>query len=245
MIRCLSELTGYDINAIDGKVGSCVDFLFDDQSWTVRHLVVDTGGWIPGRKVIVPPSSINRVNWKDGELDLEFNKKKLEESPSLSKDAPVSRQYEEKYYNYMGWPPYWGLGFTMRSGFNPRNTDIEREQSKNTIVTTTRSFKEVLGYEISNKEDTFGSVEDVIVSDANWKVTGFVVRLSKWLPSDRVIMPLSDIEEISWLGQSLNSLKTKEQIKALQKYSPHDGVNAVSEVRFYDYTGHPVSEKTV
>ena len=73
MIRCLSELTGYDINAIDGKVGSCVDFLFDDQSWTVRHLVVDTGGWIPGRKVIVPPSSINRVNWKDGELDLEFN----------------------------------------------------------------------------------------------------------------------------------------------------------------------------
>src|ERR1051325_2075889 len=53
-----SLLIGKAIDAQDGKIGSVYDLYFDDQSWSIRYLVVDTGKWLPGRKVLVVPEAI-------------------------------------------------------------------------------------------------------------------------------------------------------------------------------------------
>ena len=60
MLRSLKELQGYTISATDGDIGSVHDFYFDDQHWTVRYLVVDTGGWLSGRRVLVSPLALGR-----------------------------------------------------------------------------------------------------------------------------------------------------------------------------------------
>ena len=43
MLRSLKELEHYAVSATDGDVGTVVNFLFDDEHWAVRHLVVDPG----------------------------------------------------------------------------------------------------------------------------------------------------------------------------------------------------------
>jgi hypothetical protein len=54
MLRNSSEIIGYTIGANDGQLGKVTDFLFDYDTWLVRWLVIDTGSWLSGRKVLLP-----------------------------------------------------------------------------------------------------------------------------------------------------------------------------------------------
>ena len=62
MLRPFDELRRYTIGAADGDVGEVIDAYFDDASWTVRHLVVDTGRWLPGRQVLISPCVVTAVD---------------------------------------------------------------------------------------------------------------------------------------------------------------------------------------
>ena len=94
MLRSIKEIMGYNLNASDGEIGKVNDFLFDDQKWAVRYLVADTGKWLPGRKVLISPSALGEPNWASSLLPVSMTKAKIENSPSLQTDLPVSRQYE-------------------------------------------------------------------------------------------------------------------------------------------------------
>lgn len=45
-----SALKGFGIQGSDGEIGTVSDFLIDDRTWKIRWMVVDTGGWLAGRK---------------------------------------------------------------------------------------------------------------------------------------------------------------------------------------------------
>lgn len=57
MLWNASALHGYSIEATDGTLGSASDLLFADDNWQIRRLVVDTGHWLPGRKILLHPSA--------------------------------------------------------------------------------------------------------------------------------------------------------------------------------------------
>ena len=54
MLWDASAIKGFAIEASDGRLGTVSDLLFEDVGWVVRWLVVDTGNWLPGRKVSWP-----------------------------------------------------------------------------------------------------------------------------------------------------------------------------------------------
>lgn len=58
MLTAISSLKGFEIQAKDCSPGKVGDFLFDDGSWKVCWMVVDTGRWGSGRKVLVHPSAV-------------------------------------------------------------------------------------------------------------------------------------------------------------------------------------------
>ena len=53
MLWNASAIRGYSIEASDGRLGTVSDFLFSDDSRRIRWLVVDTGNWLSGRKVLL------------------------------------------------------------------------------------------------------------------------------------------------------------------------------------------------
>jgi hypothetical protein len=59
----MSGMCGFTIHATDGDMGAVDEFLFDDEQWTMRYLVVNTGGWLTGRLVLVSPIAFRSVDW--------------------------------------------------------------------------------------------------------------------------------------------------------------------------------------
>jgi hypothetical protein len=109
MLRSVKEVKGYMVQAKDGKIGRCKDFLFDDETWTIRYMVADTGKWLPDKKVLISPVSLGEPDWASNLFPVRLSKKQIEQAPELDENAPVSRQYEIKYHEYYGWPLYWHI----------------------------------------------------------------------------------------------------------------------------------------
>ncbi|MCC6264306.1 MAG: PRC-barrel domain-containing protein, partial [Bryobacterales bacterium] len=94
-MRSLKELLKFKVHAEDDVFGHVSDFYFDDHGWNVRYLVIDTGGWLPGRKVLISPTVAGVPDWLERSIPVELNRVQIENSPSISTDLPVSRQHEE------------------------------------------------------------------------------------------------------------------------------------------------------
>src|SRR5271156_3109704 len=113
MLWNASSIKGYAIEATDGRLGTVSDFLFDDASWLVRWLVVDTGKWLSGRKVLLPPLVLGHLDPMRQEFSVKLTMQQVKDSPDIDTKQSVSRQMETNIYDYYGWSPYWGTGFNM------------------------------------------------------------------------------------------------------------------------------------
>jgi hypothetical protein len=78
------------VAARDTQAGELKDVLFDDQSWLVRYLVIDTVGWMPRRDVLVRPAQVQSTT----PLELALTRDELKQCPDLDTDRPVYLQYD-------------------------------------------------------------------------------------------------------------------------------------------------------
>ncbi|MEO8427021.1 MAG: PRC-barrel domain-containing protein, partial [Verrucomicrobiota bacterium] len=118
MLRSIKQIYGDKLGATDGEIGHVKDFYFDDKDWAVRYLVADTGSWIPGRLVLISPHAFGSLPEGGKTLPVNLTRKQIENSPAIESHKLMSRQYEEEYYRYYGWPYYWqGDALWGMSGF--------------------------------------------------------------------------------------------------------------------------------
>src|SRR6185312_3927406 len=87
-LRSCDEVIGYEILATDGSIGEVDDFVFDDESFAIRFLVVDTRKWLPGRHVTIPPTAIDRVSWENREVDVQMTRDAVKNSPEYDPSRP-------------------------------------------------------------------------------------------------------------------------------------------------------------
>jgi hypothetical protein len=103
-LRSLREVLDYDVQATDGAIGRLDDLIADDQSWRIRYLVVDTGGWLFGRRVLVAPAWVEMVAWPERNFHVGLTRSAVRSSPEFDPSAPVSAEYELRLYDYYGRP---------------------------------------------------------------------------------------------------------------------------------------------
>src|SRR6185436_2017837 len=101
------RLIGKTIDAVNGEIGSVHDLYFDDQTWSVRYLVVDTGKWLPGRKVLVAPEAIVKPWHHQPAIAVKLTTEQIRSSPDIDTAMPVSRVAEELLHRHYHWTPYW------------------------------------------------------------------------------------------------------------------------------------------
>ncbi len=106
-LRSIDKVSGYHIEALDGEIGHLEDFLFDDESWQIRYLIVDTKNWWPGKKVLLRPQWIKSVRWAKREIRVNMTRESIYASPEWNPDSPVSREYELRLHQHYGYAPYW------------------------------------------------------------------------------------------------------------------------------------------
>ncbi len=106
-LRSTQEVMGYHIQANDGEVGWVKDFIADDGTWLLNYMVVDTGGWLSGRSVLLAPAWVKEVNWAENKVHVDLHRETIENSPPFDPSVPVNREYELRLYDYYGRPKYW------------------------------------------------------------------------------------------------------------------------------------------
>jgi uncharacterized protein YrrD len=107
-LRSSSEVTGYDIQATDDSIGHVHDFIFDDESWAIRYLVVDTRNWWPGgKKVLLATRWIDRVDWADKTVYTLLTRDQVRNSPEYDESAPLHRDYEKQLHEAYDREGYW------------------------------------------------------------------------------------------------------------------------------------------
>ncbi len=104
MLTNATHLKGLAIRATDGELGTVDEFYFDDETWAIRYLIVETGGWLGGKLVLISPFSVTNTDWEARRLDVALTKKQVADSPDINTHQPVSRQHEAAYLGYYGYP---------------------------------------------------------------------------------------------------------------------------------------------
>ena len=97
-----ATITGYHIHATDGEIGHVEDFMVDDENWAIRFLVVANRNWLPGKKVILSPRWIKRVQWADSLVYFDLTRESVENSLEFNPSKPISRDCEAFLLDHFG-----------------------------------------------------------------------------------------------------------------------------------------------
>jgi len=242
MLRSVDSLIGYRLLAIDGDLGKIRDLYFDDRAWGVRYFMVDTGGWLTGRRVLISPVDADAPDRITATLPVRLSKKQVEGSPAATEDRPVSRQFEAELSSYYGWPPYWSpspAGVPAQTGVPAMDQAIKKAKEDEDNDPHLRSAREVVGYHIQAVDDEAGHVEDMVVDIGSWSVRYVVVDTRNWLPGRKVLVAPNWIDSVSWKDRKVRVDLTREEIKGSPEFNPEEPVNRQYETRLYDYYGRP------
>jgi len=201
MLNRVKTLTGYSLACLDGIIGTVKEFYFDDQFWVIRYLVVDTGDWLPGRQVLISPHAMVAVMKEGQHIAINLKKQQIEDSPSLDSDKPVSRQFEERYHEFYGWPMYWGgpfmwgsVPYIVRDPATRKESDVAEKPWDPHL----RSTYDVTGHYIVSNDGEFGHVEDFVIDDEIWAIRYLIIDTENWWPGRKVLVSSRWIERVSW-----------------------------------------------
>lgn len=243
MLRSLNELLGYELMAKDGQMGKVEDFFFNDEDWMIRYLVVDTGPWIFGRKVLISPDALLQPVWTSETFPVTLTREEVRTSPDIDVAKPVSREYEEKLHEHYRWPSYWSMspsGFGGPMYIPPNLINRDKTIQDDEIKSHLRSVTEVFSYRVDAIEGEVGSVKDFIIDDETWQVHYMNVDISKWLESDKQILVALDwIRRIDVSGNKVFIDLTQDAVKYSPKFDATLPVNRQYEEVIYDYYGRP------
>lgn len=230
MLRSIKNLQKFQVLATDGGIGSVVQFFFDDERWVIRYLVVDTGNWLSGRRVLISPFSIRTVDWIAGTVSLSITRGMVESSPDIDAHKPVSRRQESVYLRYYDYPYYWGGAGLWGAGLYPAGlvardsaeararaeTALEDARAKGDLHL--RSSKEVIAYHLQATDGELGHVEDFLAEDESWAIRYIVVDTSNWWFGKKVLVSPEWIRQVSWMDNTVYVDLTREWVKAAPEY---------------------------
>lgn len=97
-----SNLSGFDVEATDGSIGSV-----DEDSMGRDHLIVDTGFWMFGKRRLLPAGAVTRVDYDDEKVYVDMTKDQIKEAPDLDEQLDRTSgdwnkdSYEAYYQPYI------------------------------------------------------------------------------------------------------------------------------------------------
>lgn len=81
-LRSSEIIIGYAVQVLDGAAGHVADIVVDADGWTIASLVVDTGQFLPGKRVRVSPQAVRRIEWPERRLHLGLTRDALRKLPA-------------------------------------------------------------------------------------------------------------------------------------------------------------------
>jgi len=223
-----SLLIGKTVDAVNGEIGSVHDLYFDDQTWSVRYLIVDTGKWLPGRKVLVAPEAIAKPWHHQAAIAVNLTTEQVRSSPDIDNAMPVSRVAEELLHRHYQWTPYWDSTTVpippMPLPPPALTVEPDRQEAGQTaesqVDVRLRSANELGGYHVESRDGEVGHVDDLLLDDNISRILFLVVEVKGWLFGKKVLAGPSLISKVDWATSTVHVNANRQALKSAQEYNP-------------------------
>ena len=86
MLHLAQKIAGTTVSGTDGEIGTLEDFYFEEAGWNVRYLLVDTGSWFDGKRVLLSPSTV-QGDWGLTGVHVNLSRADVRNSPALEDNA--------------------------------------------------------------------------------------------------------------------------------------------------------------
>ncbi len=209
MLWNIRDLEKYSVFATDGSIGEVKDFYFDDVSWVVRYLVVDTGNWHASRNVLVPRVSMIGVHSDEKKLDVSLTKEQVKNSPFIDIQKSISRQHEMLDLGYYGYTYYWQREETMLRAEEARRPSGDQHL---------RSCNALLESHIEATDGGIGYVQGFLVDDRMWAIRYMIVDTSNWWSGHSVLIAPEWIDDLKWLDATVSVNVSRQTVKDAPPY---------------------------
>jgi hypothetical protein len=219
MMHLAHKITGATVKGTDGEIGTLEDFYFEEDRWTVRYLLVDTGKWFSGKRVLISPMSV-RDGWGKTGIRLGLTKDQVWNSPEIKDDEPLSATNESQLIAYYGYPDYWGAA-SIWGAFDSPAALVEAPPAETKPATRTidpearqlRSIKKSTGYHLHARNGEIGHVDDFLIGEESWRIRYLLVDTSNWIGGRSVIVSPETVERIDKDKELLNIAVDREAIQ--------------------------------
>lgn len=238
MLHLASKVRGATVQASDGAIGTVDDFYFEPSSWAVRYLVVDTGNWLSGRRVLLSPMSV-RGAWGMNGIPVSLTRDQVRDSPALDLSAPPSRHGESEILGYYGYPAYWGMpsiwgvhdspgALVMAPADHTRSSD--ESPSVDPDESGLRSTTAITGYHIQAMDAEVGHADDFLIGEDSWRVRYLRIDTSNWIGGRSVVIAA---DRLKWIDQEAGKLHvdlSRDEVKRGPSLDSIESMIAVGEL---------------
>ena len=246
MLNSVLHINGSKIIGRDGEIGHVKEVYFDDENWTIRYFVIDTGTWLEGREVLVSPYSVVQPMGSGKKISLTLTKQQITDSPTTETHLPVSRQHEREMSRYYAFPAYWEGGELWAMSAlplvpAPLPTTVESEAETQARAAEVpledvhlRSSANVTGYDRQATDDSIGHVSDFIFDDESMAIRYLVVDTRNWWPGGKKVLVATQwIERIDWADMTVFTTLTRDEVKASPAYDESTTISRDYEQRLH------------
>ncbi len=251
MFKHLRDLEGFRLAAADGEIGHVSDLYFEDNGWAVRYIVVATGNWLVGKKVLISPNSVEAVKWDDECIKVGLTREQVRNSPDIDTDRPISRQQEAEYHLYYNFPPYWG-GVALWGRYDQPGAESTEDDTAATREdheygakwdSHLRSAKEVRGYRVEAIDGQVGHLDNLLMEGETWGIRYLVVNTGGWLKKHEVLFTPKLVDKVIWAEATVNINASRQLVESAPDYDRSSQIDrAYEEALFSHYTTHPYWE---
>ena len=248
MFKKLRDLEGFRLAAQDGEVGHVTDLYFEDNAWVVRYLVVATGSWLFGKKVLISPNAVEAVRWDDECIKVNLTIEQVRNSPDIDTDRPISRQQEAEYHLYYNFPPYWG-GVALWGRYDQPGAEATADEAETTEQdkeygakwqSHLRSAREVRGYRVVAIDGQVGQLDNFLLNVETWAIRYLVINTGGWLKKHEVLFTPKLVDRVLWSEATVNVNASRGLMESAPEYRQGEEIDRpYEEALFSHYTTHP------
>lgn len=215
------QLRGCNLDARDGRAGELDDLIIEVARWTVRHLVVDTGNWLPGPRVLLPPAAAVPAG---GAVSVALTRAQVRELPSAATAPTASRLFEQanaaRYGNRSYWEGHVQLRDSAAQYAAPLGCEHPDDEARSRAIVAAcaarrarlLSGRDLFGLRVDTADGACGRIRDlVLAADGGWALTGVLVQPRGWFAGPYVSLPPQAIEHIDWEENSVRVALTREE----------------------------------
>ena len=209
MLRCSTELIRYDVEGTDGEIGKVRDFYFDDTTWVIRFIVIDTDGVFANNRILVQTQNVRDLKFPEESIILDLAQSSVEE----------------------------GSGRALFPAAATQTTKAVTSAGPKEGGQVLRSVAQIGSFEVCSKDRKIGYVHGLLIETTTWSIRYLIVDTGHWLPGKLVLLSPLSVEKIDWDDRIVTTSVNEEGVKNCPPYDIDSEISREYEAFLHDHYG--------